>query len=63
MFFISTHVIQVGSEGNEKFKMKTTNIKYFIELNQVGLIHDEGPLWAHSDPVSRRTKSTDSEVS
>ena len=46
-------VIQVGSQKKETFKMKTSNIKYFIELNQVGLIEDGGPLWAHSDPVSR----------
>ena len=32
--------------------METSNIKYFIEVNQVGLIDDDGPLWVHSDPVS-----------
>ena len=35
--------------------MKTSNIKYFIELNQLGLLDDEGALWAHSDPISTTT--------
>ena len=43
--------------------MKTENIKYFLELNQVGLLDDKDPtLWAHSDPVSRK-KATDADVS
>ena len=44
------------------FKMKTENIKYFIELNQVGLIEDGGPVWAHSDPVSMGMGSTGNQV-
>ena len=35
--------------------MKTSNIKYFIELNQLGLLDDEGSLWAHSDPGTSTT--------
>ena len=35
--------------------MKTSNIKYFIELNQLGLLDDQGSLWAHSDPISTST--------
>ena len=42
--------------------MKTDHIKYFLELNQVGLLDDNDPsLWAHSDPASK--KMTESEVS
>lgn len=37
--------------------LSTNNIKYFLELNQVGLVQDDPQLWAHSDPVSM-TKST-----
>ncbi|XP_068731968.1 nicastrin-like [Montipora capricornis] len=44
---------QTWKVGNgSTFKMKTSNIKYFIELNQLGLLDDEGSLWAHSDPIS-----------
>lgn len=32
--------------------LKTSNIKYFLELSQVGLVEDDPQLWAHSDPVS-----------
>ncbi|XP_078381644.1 nicastrin-like isoform X2 [Oculina patagonica] len=39
----------------------TNDIKYFLELNQVGLVQDDPQLWAHSDPVSRM-KSTENEV-
>lgn len=42
--------------------MKLTNIKYFIELNQVGLIEDGDPLWAHSDPLSLENNDTKSQV-
>ena len=35
--------------------MKTSNIKYFIELNQLGLLDDEGSLWAHTDPGTSTT--------
>lgn len=37
--------------------MKTSDIKYFLELNQVGLVQNEPQLWAHSDPVSRSKSS------
>ena len=44
--------------------MNTSNIKYFIEVNQVGLIENDGPLWVHSDPVSKEnTRSQVGKVS
>ncbi|XP_067053830.1 nicastrin-like isoform X1 [Acropora muricata] len=46
---------KVGNKSKESFKMKTSNIKYFIELNQLGLLDDEGSLWAHSDPGTSTT--------
>lgn len=46
---------KVGNESKESFKMKTSNIKYFIELNQLGLLDDEGSLWAHTDPGTSTT--------
>lgn len=46
----------------EKVHLNTSNIKYFLELNQVGLVQDEPHLWAHSDPVSRKKTSTDNKV-
>lgn len=51
---------KVGSSKKKNFTMETSNIKYFIEVNQVGLIDDDGPLWVHSDPVS--IKNTGSQV-
>ena len=43
--------------------LNTNNIKYFLELSQVGLVEDEPQLWAHSDPVSRnKTTFTDTQV-
>ncbi|XP_020902624.1 nicastrin [Exaiptasia diaphana] len=52
---------KVKSNGTTKdLKLKTSHIGYFIELNQVGL--GDGPLWAHSDPISRKTKEVDEKV-
>jgi hypothetical protein len=40
--------------------LNTSDIGYFIELNQVGL--GTGPLYAHSDPISRAKSDVDSKV-
>ena len=42
--------------------LNTRNIKYFLELNQVGLVQDDPQLWAHSDPVSTKTTFTKDKV-
>jgi len=47
----------------EELLLSTSNIKYFLELNQVGLVEDAPRLWAHSDPVSKNTSTlTNSKV-
>ena len=40
--------------------LKTGDIKYFLELNQVGLSRNK--LWAHSDPVSTKDSETEGKV-
>ncbi|XP_032234875.2 nicastrin [Nematostella vectensis] len=45
---------------DKNFTIGLKNIKYFIELNQVALGGDQ--LWAHTDPVSRKTGEVDKEV-
>ncbi|CAH3146332.1 unnamed protein product [Pocillopora meandrina] len=40
--------------------LKTGDIKYFLELNQVGLSRNK--LWAHSDPVSAKDSETEGKV-
>ena len=42
------------------FTLKTGDIKYFLELNQVGLSRNK--LWAHSDPVSTKDSETNGKV-
>lgn len=42
-----------------EFPLTLDNIHSFIELSQVGLGHS---FWMHSDPVSRRNESVDTEV-
>ncbi|XP_041373113.1 nicastrin-like isoform X2 [Gigantopelta aegis] len=38
-----------------------THVSHFVELRQLGL-RDEGKLWIHSDPLSRRTGKIDTEI-
>lgn len=54
LFFLFCFSFKVDGK---KVHLNTSNIKYFLELNQVGLVQDDPQLWAHSDPVSR-TKTT-----
>ncbi|NXM22788.1 NICA protein, partial [Ploceus nigricollis] len=45
----------------EKFPLRLENIGAFLELGQVSLLNDS-VLWMHTDPVSRRNESVDSQV-
>ncbi|PFX26799.1 Nicastrin [Stylophora pistillata] len=45
----------------EKLTLNTGDIKYFLELNQLGL--SNGKLWAHSDPLSTKHNETNKKVS
>ncbi|NXH80171.1 NICA protein, partial [Edolisoma coerulescens] len=45
----------------EKFPLRLENIGAFLELGQVALRNDS-VLWVHTDPVSRRNESVDSQV-
>ncbi|XP_057244305.1 nicastrin-like [Malurus melanocephalus] len=45
----------------EKFPLRLENIRYFLELSQVALWNDS-VLWMHTDPVSRRNQSVESQV-
>uniref|UniRef100_A0A8C3Y5S3 Nicastrin n=1 Tax=Catharus ustulatus TaxID=91951 RepID=A0A8C3Y5S3_CATUS len=45
----------------EKFPLRLENIGAFLELGQVSLRNDS-VLWMHTDPISRRNQSVDSQV-
>ncbi|NWW69822.1 NICA protein, partial [Climacteris rufus] len=45
----------------EKFPLRLENIHSFLELSQVALRNDS-VLWMHTDPVSRRNESVESQV-
>ncbi|NXH47212.1 NICA protein, partial [Dicaeum eximium] len=45
----------------EKFPLRLENVGAFLELGQVALRNDS-VLWMHTDPVSRRNQSVESEV-
>ncbi|NWT75269.1 NICA protein, partial [Prunella himalayana] len=45
----------------EKFPLRLENIGAFLELGQVSL-QNSSELWMHTDPVSRRNQSVDSQV-
>ncbi|XP_053822778.1 nicastrin isoform X1 [Vidua chalybeata] len=45
----------------EKFPLRLENIGAFLELGQVSLRNDS-VLWMHTDPVSRRNESVESQV-
>ncbi|XP_038017912.1 nicastrin [Motacilla alba alba] len=45
----------------DKFPLRLENIGAFLELGQVSLRNDS-VLWMHTDPVSRRNQSVDSQV-
>ncbi|CAL8278900.1 unnamed protein product [Lota lota] len=45
----------------DNFPIDLDNIHSFVEIGQVGL-HNISGLWLHSDPVSRRNNSIDTEV-
>ncbi|NXB45608.1 NICA protein, partial [Leucopsar rothschildi] len=45
----------------EKFPLRLENIGAFLELGQVSL-RNNSVLWMHTDPISRRNESVDSQV-
>ncbi|XP_021397899.2 nicastrin isoform X2 [Lonchura striata] len=46
---------------HDKFPLRLENIGAFLELGQVALRNDS-VLWVHTDPISRRNESVESEV-